>query len=330
MTPNNASESSANELTDTVAPAGLPTAGAERAVPYLARILQLHLLADPDSPCWITEGTAVFADISGFTQLSEQLARKGREGAEQITDTIGGSFASILKVAYENGASLLKFGGDALLLWFQGDGHASARLRGRGAHARRTRRRRPNRAARRESHAADVAGRALGRVSISSRSARRTSRCCRPVPAWSRTVAMEHGGRTPARSSSARKPPRSSRANCVGRAKAPGVLLLARAARPRRKAAATSRGRRWRPRPLLRCLSPAIRAHVLAGGGTSEHRPVTIAFIRFEGTDALIEQARRGSGGRGAAPRGERRRGGHRGARRRVPRRPTSTPTAAS
>src|SRR6266496_6814850 len=85
---------------------------AERVVPYLARILQLHLLADPDTPYWTTEGTALFADVSGFTQLSEQLARKGREGAEQITDTIGGSFASILKVAYENGASLLKFGGE--------------------------------------------------------------------------------------------------------------------------------------------------------------------------------------------------------------------------
>jgi hypothetical protein len=129
MTPNNASESSANEFTDTAAPAGLPIAGAERAVPYLARVLQLHLLADPDSPYWITEGTAVFADISGFTQLSEQLARKGREGAEQITDTIGGSFASILKVAYENGASLLKFGGDALLLWFDGEGHAGRACR---------------------------------------------------------------------------------------------------------------------------------------------------------------------------------------------------------
>ena len=29
----------------------------------------------------------------------------------------------------------------------------------------------------------------------------------------------------------------------------------------------------------------------MGGGGTSEHRPVTIAFIRFEGTDALIEAA---------------------------------------
>jgi class 3 adenylate cyclase/tetratricopeptide (TPR) repeat protein len=41
---------------------------------------------------------------------------------------------------------------------------------------------------------------------------------------------------------------------------------------------------------LARCLSPAIRAHVLVGGGTPEHRPVTIAFIRFEGTDMLIDR----------------------------------------
>ena len=101
-------------------------AHAERAVPYLARILQQHLIDDPEGRSWTAEGSAVFADISGFTQLSEQLARRGgREGAEQITDTIGGSFAAILKVAYEKGASLLKFGGDAQLLWFQGDDHAA-------------------------------------------------------------------------------------------------------------------------------------------------------------------------------------------------------------
>src|SRR5208283_3027728 len=51
-------------------------------------------------------------------------ARKGREGAEQITDAIGGSFESILLVAYQNGGGLLKFGGDALLLWFHGEHHA--------------------------------------------------------------------------------------------------------------------------------------------------------------------------------------------------------------
>ena len=53
---------------------------------------------------------------------------------------------------------------------------------------------------------------------------------------------------------------------------------------------------------LVRCLSPAIRAHVLEGGGTSEHRPVTIAFIRFEGTDAPIERIGPRRGGRGTSP----------------------------
>src|SRR4029078_2048939 len=51
-----------------------------------------------------------------------------------------------------------------------------------------------------------------------------------------------------------------------------------------------------KPRPQMsaeavaQCLPPAIRTHVLGGGGIPEHRPVTVAFIRFEGTDALIEE----------------------------------------
>jgi class 3 adenylate cyclase len=39
---------------------------------------------------------------------------------------------------------------------------------------------------------------------------------------------------------------------------------------------------------LARCLSPAVRAHVTGGGGAPEHRPVTVAFIKLEGIDALI------------------------------------------
>ena len=90
---------------------------------YVARILQQHLVENPDACFWTGHGTAAFVDISGFTKLSERLARKGREGAEQITEAIGASFESILEVAYAHGGSLLKFGGDALLLWFEGDGH---------------------------------------------------------------------------------------------------------------------------------------------------------------------------------------------------------------
>ena len=54
----------------------------------------------------VIDGTLVFADISGFTALSEQLARKGREGAEQIAETIGGSFEHVLQVAYASGGSV--------------------------------------------------------------------------------------------------------------------------------------------------------------------------------------------------------------------------------
>src|SRR5215831_487095 len=76
----------------------------ERLQPYVPRALQQHLIDDPDGRNWTAQGSAAFVDVSGFTQLSEQLARKGREGAEQITDAIGGGFESILSVAYENGA----------------------------------------------------------------------------------------------------------------------------------------------------------------------------------------------------------------------------------
>src|SRR6188768_2830923 len=102
---------------------GSPADGA-RAGLYAPRILQQHLATNPGDRWWAHAGTAVFSDVSGFTRLSEQLARKGREGSEQITEVIGQCFESILAVAYDNGASLLKFGGDALLLWFQDSGHA--------------------------------------------------------------------------------------------------------------------------------------------------------------------------------------------------------------
>src|SRR5205823_5656217 len=102
---------------------------AQRVRPYVPRTLQQHLVDAPESLGWVAEGSAVFVDISGFTQLSEQLARKGREGAEQITDVVSSSFDAILAVAYQNEGGLIKFGGDALLLWFHGDEHAERACR---------------------------------------------------------------------------------------------------------------------------------------------------------------------------------------------------------
>ena len=61
-------------------------------------------------------GTIAFVDISGFTKLSEGLARHGKVGAEELTAAIGTCFVTLLDLAVGYGGRLLKFGGDALLL----------------------------------------------------------------------------------------------------------------------------------------------------------------------------------------------------------------------
>jgi class 3 adenylate cyclase/tetratricopeptide (TPR) repeat protein len=71
----------------------------------------------------VVEGSLCFADISGFTKLSDRLARQGRRGAEELVDTLDRVFGDMLDVAMARGADLLKFGGDALLLFYRGPDH---------------------------------------------------------------------------------------------------------------------------------------------------------------------------------------------------------------
>lgn len=73
------------------------------------------------------EATLLFADISGFTAMSEQLNARGRAGAEEITHIVNGYFTAMVDVLHRNGGSLLKFGGDALLGMFVGEAQETAR-----------------------------------------------------------------------------------------------------------------------------------------------------------------------------------------------------------
>jgi class 3 adenylate cyclase/tetratricopeptide (TPR) repeat protein len=75
-------------------------------------------------------GSLVFIDVSGFTALSERLARKGRIGAEEVAGVLNSTFTELLTIATSLGGDLLKFGGDALLLLFTGPDHE---LRAAGA-----------------------------------------------------------------------------------------------------------------------------------------------------------------------------------------------------
>ena len=70
------------------------------------------------------DGSLVFADISGFTNLSERLASHGRIGAEELTEVLNRVFGSMISLGHLRGGQLLKFGGDALLFLFQGPDHA--------------------------------------------------------------------------------------------------------------------------------------------------------------------------------------------------------------
>jgi len=64
------------------------------------------------------DGALLFADISGFTAMSEKLATLGKEGAEQITALVNRYFDAMLQVLFAYGGDLFKFGGDALLAFF--------------------------------------------------------------------------------------------------------------------------------------------------------------------------------------------------------------------
>ena len=76
------------------------------------------------------DGSLVFVDISGFTKLAERLARKGKVGAEELSDTLNATFTELLSVAYDYGAGVIKWGGDAVLLLFDGEDHEIRACRG--------------------------------------------------------------------------------------------------------------------------------------------------------------------------------------------------------
>lgn len=64
------------------------------------------------------EGSLLFSDVSGFTALSERLAVLGTEGAERLTEMMNRYFGEMLDILAWSGGILLKFAGDATLVYF--------------------------------------------------------------------------------------------------------------------------------------------------------------------------------------------------------------------
>ncbi len=68
----------------------------------------------------LRRGTFMFADVSGFTALSEKLERAtgSIEGAEIMTQIINEFFSTMLEILAKSDGQMLKFAGDALLTFF--------------------------------------------------------------------------------------------------------------------------------------------------------------------------------------------------------------------
>ncbi len=87
---------------------------------HLGQVILRHPVAGQPSGEWL-EGSLLFSDVSGFTALSERLAHQGQEGAEQLTRAINAYFERMLDILAWSGGILLKFAGDALLVYFPAD-----------------------------------------------------------------------------------------------------------------------------------------------------------------------------------------------------------------
>ena len=258
------------------------TASTSVLAPYLPRLVRNWSL-DPGTRARALEGSLVSVDISGFTALSEQLAARGREGAEELVTTISDVFSELIDVAERHGGDVLKFRGDALLLFFTGDRHAA---RGCGA-------------ASDMQSTIDQVGKVVSSVG----------------PFTLRMSAGVHSGtchafitETPHRELIVGGPAASRVFELEDLAGATEIVVSAEtAAEVEFGWLAEQREGAW----LLRRLEPGsspvpppplvegsdlesyvplpLRAHLAVASGEAEHRQVTVAFLKVPGTDALLE-----------------------------------------
>ncbi|MCQ3975818.1 MAG: 4-phytase, partial [Anaerolineae bacterium] len=85
---------------------------------YIPRDRVEHILR-PDTPL-PEEGVALIADISGFTPLTEALTQglSPDQGAEELTRALSGVFTPLIAEIDAFRGSVIKFGGDALIVWY--------------------------------------------------------------------------------------------------------------------------------------------------------------------------------------------------------------------
>lgn len=92
---------------------------AEVLASYVPKLIQKRIVADSvpiDSPATEEFQAAVlFADISGFTLLTERLAEKGPTGVESLARILNEYFGQLIDIIHAYGGDVVKFAGDAVI-----------------------------------------------------------------------------------------------------------------------------------------------------------------------------------------------------------------------
>ena len=67
-------------------------------------------------------GSVLFADLAGFTPLTERLMRVfgARRGAEELTQLLDHVYERLIESVHRHGGSVISFSGDAITCWFPG------------------------------------------------------------------------------------------------------------------------------------------------------------------------------------------------------------------
>lgn len=104
---------------------------AQRLAAYLPATVTRQILNDsltsPGEARWINAAT-LFADLSGFTTMTEALAVDGPRGAEELNRTLLMTFTPLINAIHDAGGAVSHFHGDAMMVYFwDNDGRASSR-----------------------------------------------------------------------------------------------------------------------------------------------------------------------------------------------------------
>ncbi len=269
----------------------MTSTSAERDVasllPYVPRLLERWVPSGHDARHMRVDGTVAFVDISGFTRLTERLARKGKVGAEEMSDILSATFAGLLDEVRDDGADLIKWGGDAVLLLFQGDAHAHRAAR--AAHRMRAKLKVIGRLP-------TTSGTVVLRMSVGVHSGDFDFFLVGDPDVHRELLISGPGASIVAETEAA------AAAGQVGLSPTTAALL-----EPRLLGPALLDGRLLRSAPSRRSvapdetstseidplavLPPPIRAHLLSGATDPEHRLITVAFVQFSGTDDLLTSA---------------------------------------